>query len=266
MAGAFDGGRTQHQVVEVRSVADARRAVASLREGEVPVAVGGDGTVRLIVHALDAEGMTERTFAVIPLGTGNAFAHSAGVGTVPAALDALARGMPRRIDLLRTTHPASPIAVASLSLGFEARFVSRYGRWRRGVGRTLAAAGALRECMAWPPADFSLWIDGEPWVRTGDRVFNAGLYATRCYAFGRVIFPASPATYGAATAALCESARSYAGFLAGAGGAARMLPARGAVVESRGPVQVDGETVGPADFDIRVDAGALRVLASTESP
>ena len=246
---------------EIRSLLDARRAIAALGPDEVPVAAGGDGTVRLVVQALDAEGMLARPFGVVPLGTGNAFAHGAGVATSRAALDALERGAPRGMDLLRTTHPESPLAIASLSMGFEARFVGVYGRHRRRGGRAAAAARAILAGARPRPADFSLRVDGDPWVSAGDRVFNAGLYTLPCYAFGRVVFPTKRAGDGRAIVSLCATGGAYALLLVGHPNShVRTASAGAAEVDSAGPVQVDGEVVGPGSFEVRVDPSALRVF------
>ena len=62
----------------------------------VVVAVGGDGTLGLILNALDAPETV--SIAVVPCGSGNDFADAIGCADVRTALDVLEAGQPRSID------------------------------------------------------------------------------------------------------------------------------------------------------------------------
>jgi diacylglycerol kinase (ATP) len=64
----------------------------------VVVAAGGDGTVRLVAQELAGTGVP---LGVLPLGTGNDFAHANGIPSdIPGALDRIVRRSTRAIDLL----------------------------------------------------------------------------------------------------------------------------------------------------------------------
>ncbi|MGH7466242.1 MAG: acylglycerol kinase family protein, partial [Longimicrobiales bacterium] len=76
------------------------------------VAVGGDGTVNMVATALVREG-AHRPMGVLPFGTGNAFAHSLGLGSIRAAVRTLYAGTIQSVDVLRTDHPHVPLALVS---------------------------------------------------------------------------------------------------------------------------------------------------------
>ncbi len=79
----------------------ARRALAS--GAELIVAAGGDGTLNEVVNGLAADFGRAR-LGLLPLGTGNDFARSIDVpADVDAALDILAAGRLRTVDVARAT-------------------------------------------------------------------------------------------------------------------------------------------------------------------
>ncbi|RUT32478.1 diacylglycerol kinase [Arsenicitalea aurantiaca] len=74
-----------------------RIAEALAGPAEIIVAGGGDGTITGLSNALMG---TEKTLAVLPLGTVNALARDLGIPLeLEAAVDLLAQGEPRRIDV-----------------------------------------------------------------------------------------------------------------------------------------------------------------------
>lgn len=79
-------------------------AVADARQGRIDciVAGGGDGTVNEVFAAADAAGLPPHcSLGILPLGTANDFAHSAGVPVrnLTAALRIAATATPRAIDV-----------------------------------------------------------------------------------------------------------------------------------------------------------------------
>lgn len=80
-----------------RSLLEAMRSVQS-DTGRMPivVALGGDGTVSIVLNAL--RNPTDAMVAPIPCGSGNDFASALGLASVSDALDALERGRSRRVD------------------------------------------------------------------------------------------------------------------------------------------------------------------------
>lgn len=83
------------------------------------VVAGGDGTVHRVVSVLARHDLLERSpLAILPLGTGNDFARSAGIPLDPrdAAVTA-ARGAPRAVDLLRDDRGGVVVNAAHVGLG-----------------------------------------------------------------------------------------------------------------------------------------------------
>jgi diacylglycerol kinase (ATP) len=236
------------------------------RDG-VAVAVGGDGTANLVATALVLEG-AQRPLGVLPFGTGNAFAHSLGMGSTRAAVGALRAGRVTPIDVLRTDHPAVPLALVSISCGFEARHIRRYTELRRWT-RPVAAALALLHAAPRRTRAAGLTADGRPLAVSGTPLYNAGVYNHRCYLGGLTVWPDADPSDGRAEAVVCHSARSYARVLlrglrlaspAPAGGDTTWARCTSAVLESPGLVQIDGETVACSRIGIEVAPGALHVL------
>lgn len=262
--------RVGSRIVELRSVDEACDVLSAAEAEVVPVAAGGDGTVNLIAQAVRQVRPRAALMGVLPLGTGNAFAHGIGIGVLPRAIAALRARVVRPVDVMCTTHAASPLALVSLSLGFEAAFLRDYARWR-GYSRLGAGAAALLRSCAAHHDDVELTLDGAVFVPAGRRVYNAGLYNLPCYAAGRIIWPDADGADGEAEAVAALSVRTYWRILR------RGLPTartrvdgdplvrrwRTARVQTSGPVQVDGEVVSGGAFDVRVEAAGLSVLVAS---
>ena len=256
----------------VRSVDDAGDAIeqhAGTVEGVI--AAGGDGTIGLVATALLASGAASRArlpLGVLPLGTGNAFAHGLGVDSLEAAFRTLAAWRPGCIDIMRTTHPAAPVALVTLSAGLEGRFIAAYTqrrtRWTRRGASMLAIAGALLP----ERARLRLVSDGSELCDATDACVNVGLYNLPSYALGWRIWPDADPRDGMGEAVVCRTLRGYGGVLRRGLRTARHCDAtdprwarfRSAVLESDGPLQADGEPLSPASVGVRIDHGALRVL------
>ena len=129
------------RLVVVATLAGAERALRAMSPEEIPVAAGGDGTVNFVARAVRSVGRAGLPMAILPLGTGNAIAHALGVGDLRRALTALAEGHSVALDGLVTDHPGAPLALSSLSAGFEGAVLSGLAGGR-GVAR---AAGLLAD-------------------------------------------------------------------------------------------------------------------------
>jgi diacylglycerol kinase family enzyme len=252
------------RVVETRSLCETRAGIRSLGHDEIPVAAGGDGALQYLVRALRCEGLGSRLVAVLPLGTGNAFAHSIGLATLEEATLALDAGQARALDLMVTTNPETPVVVASLSVGFEAEFIRSWNRARLNgslAGGLVALARAATARTAAP----QLWLDGAPSPLTGSPVWSAGLYNISHYAFGKLAIPECNPSDGAAEAIVYRTAWSYVRALAtGNGSISRGVERRRwrmASVETSGPIQADGETLPGREVTVHVEPGGLRVIA-----
>lgn len=253
--------------------ADALDALLQLAEDEVPVVLGGDGSLRALVTLLDARGeLPRRTVAVIPFGTGNATAATLGIRSIADGLRALREGTPQLIDLLRTSLPQAPIALVSVSTGFESGFLERYGRLRYD-SRLWAGLSALALNLAVARRDVSLTLDGTHILVPGRRVHNVGLYNIPHYAYGKVMWPGLAADDGTGVAAIVSSSPAYWALMARGqsapplGGSLARLGVRtdrwrAATLTAPAGLQVDGDVVAGTTAEVRVDPRALTALAA----
>ena len=258
-----DGLRVR--TVVARSFAEAGDHVEKLTSDEIPVAAGGDGTVNLLARALRAAGKADRGLVMMPLGTGNAFGYCFGHDSVPAALLAIGAGTPLAIDVMTTTHPDFPLALISISAGFESRMLASVPRgfWSQWIG--LIPALLRVAPRSW--RGIELAVDGEPLIEPGERVYNAGLYNLPYYGFGRLMWPDAEPADGAAEAVVCRSGGAYWGVLRH--GLRTAQPADGdpsarrwrrARFRANEDVQIDGEVAAGGDFEVQVEPRGLTVL------
>jgi diacylglycerol kinase family enzyme len=201
---------------------------------------------------------------VLPLGTGNAFAHSIGLGSLGQAVLALDVGQVRALDLMVTTHPEASVVVASLSVGFEAEFVRSWNRARRS-GRLSGGLVALARAAMAQTTTAQLWLDGASSPLTGSRVWSAGLYNISHYAFGKLAIPECDPGDAAAEAIVYRDAWEYVRALvtgnASASSGVERRRWRVALVETSGPIQADGETIPGRELAVYLEPGGLRVIA-----
>ncbi len=130
---------------------DPRAAVrAALARPEPPRVIGvcgGDGSVSTVAHLARQAGLP---LLVVPGGTFNHFARSAGAASVDLAIDALQRGEGVRTDVAELTFgDGDPITVLNTaSVGVYADFVVRReqleGRWGKWIAGIIAAWRVLR--------------------------------------------------------------------------------------------------------------------------
>jgi diacylglycerol kinase family enzyme len=134
----------------------------AISEERVVVAGGGDGTVSALAQHLVGRG----TLGILPAGTRNHFARNLGIGDPDTALEALAGGRTRRIDVGRADDR---VFVNSVGMGLypegvreRERREPRQGRWAaagaaalavlrraRPLVGTIAADGDARALLAW---------------------------------------------------------------------------------------------------------------------
>ncbi len=131
-----------------------RRAAAAVRDGEVVVAAGGDGTIRLLAGAVaDAGGL----LGVVPAGRGNDFARQLRLPHSPAAVaDLLLRGRTRHVDVLRV---AGQTVVGSVYAGADAAANELANRSRLPASLVYPTTG-LRALLRWPRTRYTITVDG----------------------------------------------------------------------------------------------------------
>ena len=104
-------------------------AEEAVNEGwDIIVAAGGDGTVNEVVNGIMAAGGEDVRLGIIPIGTGNDYAHVLGVGTdVPTAVATIVRGETRRVDLalLEDDLDRRRYFINNMGAGFDANVVIR---------------------------------------------------------------------------------------------------------------------------------------------
>ncbi len=104
----------------------AELACQAARQGyQHVIALGGDGTVHEVVNGLmQVPAETRPALGVVPIGSGNDFAHNLGLPASPSeALHLALNGAPRPVDIGRVTSPDGQIDEFfdnTLGIGFDA--------------------------------------------------------------------------------------------------------------------------------------------------
>ncbi|NNF56643.1 MAG: hypothetical protein HKN04_00235 [Rhodothermaceae bacterium] len=143
-----------------------RLARAVAQSAEVIVAVGGDGTNQEVARGVHGTGAT---MGVLPLGTGNDFAHAVGMpDDLQAAVSALLTADAVPVDLGRVrwqeradggdlvTHEA--FFTNCIGAGFDALAAVWARRYKRLGGRTAYVAAVLRALWQWRQPDMHVEI------------------------------------------------------------------------------------------------------------
>jgi YegS/Rv2252/BmrU family lipid kinase len=169
----------EYRVVRSDSGDHAKQLARAIAEdGEVAVAVGGDGLVGTLAGALD-EG--RGALAIIPSGRGNDFARVLGIPTDPVAAARLAaQGEERRFDVGRVDGNTF-VGIASYGFDSECNRIANETKLIR--GNLVYAYSALRVLASWKPARFTVTVDGERHEYSGysaavanSKAFGGGMY------------------------------------------------------------------------------------------
>lgn len=160
----------------------AKLARSALRAGEMPVAVGGDGTLACLVRELAGEGAC---VGLIPAGRGNDFARVVGIPTDPreAALTLL-EGEDRLFDLGEANGKAF-LGIASFGFDSDANRIANETKVIR--GSLVYVYAALRALISWKPARFEISSPG-----LADREFigwSVAIANNQAYGGGMFIAP-----------------------------------------------------------------------------
>jgi YegS/Rv2252/BmrU family lipid kinase len=152
-AGSADEARIDAAVRVLRSGADVRveacadpshlPGLLSRREGRQVVMAGGDGSLHLLVAALEVAGelSAAEPVGLLPLGTGNDFARTVGIPLDPAeAAAALLAGRPRPLDLI--VDDAGGVVVNVVHLGIGAQAAARATALKDRLGKAAYAVGS----------------------------------------------------------------------------------------------------------------------------
>ena len=255
-----------------------RLAETAGRAGRTVVAVGGDGTINEVVNGLmagQAPGAPPPTLGVIPSGTAQDFARSAGIPLAPrAAIALLARAAPRPTDVGRIRFQSGAVRYFAnyAGAGFDAVVTARAKDWGHMLRGALAyVVGFFAVLRGYENKHFELRPDGGPSLEPARRinmviVANGGNYAGLLR-----IAPAASLDDGLLDVVIIGDVGRFellaslplalfGRHLAHRKVATLRVRSVGVSAGEPLPVQSDGEIAGelPAEFD--VIPGALRLL------
>ena len=262
------------------SLAEARRRHRDL---DALVVVGGDGMVHLGIQAVAG---TRLPLGIVAAGSGNDVATSVGlpvhdIAASVAAIESGLRGEVGRIDLGRVDGPGVADAhgrryfAAVLSAGLDAAVSSYANRLRFPRGPSKYKVATARELPRFKPYGVRIEVDGERWEQ---RCTLVAIANGPVFGGGLRISPDSRIADGRLELVLAEpmSALAVARIFPRLTDGSHLSDPRCRVVSGRrirlspsehgAPLPAafaDGELVGPAPLDVRVEHGALSVLGVT---
>jgi YegS/Rv2252/BmrU family lipid kinase len=262
---ALRGHGLAFRVERTHSIEHARElARSSLEAGEVAAAMGGDGLISAVAGELRH---TEGVLAVLPGGRGNDFARKLGVGTDPVtAADVLAEGREQDIDVADIDGRAY-LGIASSGLDSDAGDLANATRLK--LGQLVYVYATLRAVRAWRPARWEVVIDGAPHSFTGYSVAvaNSGVFGGGMY-----LAPEAKLDDGLLEVVMIGDIpkHKYLGSLpkvfTGAHVREPGIEIRQATevafhADRPFNVQADGDPIADLPATVRIQAGALRVMA-----
>lgn len=132
------------------------------------IVMGGDGTVHEVINGLMMIPQKKRpAVGVVPLGSGNDFAHAIGVPDAPAeALRHALAGQPRPVDLgvLRDEHGRTEYFDNTLGIGFDAVVTIRSHRLPLLRGFPMYLTAVIQTIILnFDPMALHVETDGETW-------------------------------------------------------------------------------------------------------
>lgn len=269
----------QFRLAPTAEPADAFRLAAGAGPGEVPVAVGGDGTINGVLDGLLQSGRPGARLGVVYAGTSPDFCRFNGVPTEPgAAVRALLAGKSAPRDAVRiryhdqsggrrTAHFA-----CSCNIGLGAAVARRANSSRRWLGDACGTGLAVLRALAEKkPADMRLEIDGEAVALPA--VDNLTVAKNPLIASGlRLDLPLSPGD--GALCALAVHGKTRAGLLglvpgfysgkAAADPSVFLRRCRALKVSADRPVEVefDGDPRGLLPAEIEILPGAYELIGA----
>jgi len=159
----LDASSADYEVATSDSLDHARDLAAkAAKQGQVVVAVGGDGMVGALAAAAARDGAR---FGIIPAGSGNDLARGLSIPFQPAgAVPVLIKGRERNVDLIAVEHGTQPetVVAGSVYMGIPsvAGEIANRTRWLRGPA--VYALAGLRAVAGWSPAGFRVEIGPGP--------------------------------------------------------------------------------------------------------
>ncbi|MET9623743.1 YegS/Rv2252/BmrU family lipid kinase [Streptomyces sp. NPDC006464] len=238
-------------------------------QGHVVLAVGGDGMAGCVGGALSG---TDTVFGLVPAGRGNDFARALGLPTdAPRLAEVLLDGTPRAVDTIEVESAAHArlSVLGSVYAGVDA-VANRHANASRLLrGAASYYAGGLRAVLAWRAAGYRITVDGEVYERAGYTVVAAN---SGYYGFGRNVAPGARLDDGVLDVVVIGDAPKrhfFATMNELKTGAhvhrpqVEILSGKEIRIEADRPIPygADGEVDASLPVTVRVQPGALRVLA-----
>jgi diacylglycerol kinase family enzyme len=168
---------TAHLCQPAHLTSTARRLAHEGRVDAV-IAAGGDGTVSAVAAGLVG---TDVALGVIPLGTLNHFAKDLGLKDVNTALDAIAKGVTKRVDVGEVN---GRVFINNSSIGLYPEIVVERDTERRRSGRSkwvAMARAAARTLLRFPLLHVAIALAGSvfsartPFVMIGNNEYALGI-------------------------------------------------------------------------------------------
>jgi diacylglycerol kinase (ATP) len=273
--GLFESLDIQAQFVITGSAEELESSARdSISQGQrVLFALGGDGTFQALANAAFE---TNALLGVLPVGGGNDFAAALGLHNNPIkAAEAVLRGIPRLVDLLRarTAEGKTRLYVGGGGVGLDAE-AARYasGAYRRFPGRFRYIASALRALAGYVALDVQIDFPGSDLASVSAKALLAAALNTPTYGAGLRLAPDARLDDGSLDVVLIEDLNVLAvmkllPMLALSGELRTSHVKRWRVQRLRlttdrpSLFHGDGEILGQTPVEIEVVPRAIRVLA-----
>lgn len=273
--GLFESLDIQAQFVITKSAEEleslAREAIS--QDQRVLFAMGGDGTFQALANAAFE---TDALLGVLPVGGGNDFAAALGLHSDPVkAAEAVLRGIPRQVDLVRarTAEGRTRLYVGGGGAGLDtqaARYAS--GAYRRFPGRFRYIASALRALAGYVPIDVQIDFPGSDLASVSAKALLVAVLNTPTYGAGLKLAPDAQLDDGSLDVVLIEDLNALA--------VMKLLPRLALSGELRTPhvkrwrvhrlrlttnrpsvFHGDGEILGQTPVEIEVVPKGVRIIA-----
>jgi diacylglycerol kinase (ATP) len=288
---AAGGGRARAYLPRIRNIFEAHALPAEfvmtksaeeleagareriVRKRRLLLAMGGDGTFQGLANAAFG---SDILLGILPAGGGNDFAVALGLPENPiAAAEAILRGQPRWVDLVRvrTADGRERLYVGGGGVGLDAEATGyANGAFRRLPGRLRYVAAALRALRGFAPLQVRAEFPESELPPIESKVLLAGVLNTPTYGAGLRLAPNAQISDGWIDAVFVDDLSLW--------GVLKLLPRLMRSGDLRIPEVTrirakrvrlltdrpcmfhgDGEIIGPVPVDIEVVQRAVQVLA-----
>jgi diacylglycerol kinase (ATP) len=272
---AFARRKYSVEIVRSNSADEFRRAVpAAVREGcGTVIAMGGDGTVHLLVNAVIGRDVQ---VGVIPAGGGNDFATALGISrNVENAVEVIVRGKTRMVDLVRVqnSNGVNAVYLGGGGIGIDTEAL-RYadGRFAKWPGRLRYLASAITALQGFPGAQVEAEFPDGDLPRVAKQVLLAAVLNTPTLGGGVRLAPGAKLDDGLLEVTMIEMLRKREVLtliprllVSGELKSKRVVRMRSARIrlaaEKETDFQGDGELMGKTPVEIEILHRALRVFA-----